>query len=70
MRAKIVCAAHHWSYLQKLQLVWDKMKKGSLLRLITVLGKGKNIAEKTAHSLLYTSQGGGIIPAENKKNFS
>lgn len=58
MRAKIVCTAHQWSYLQKLQLVWDKMKKDTLLRLITVLGKGENIPEKIAHNLLYTSQGG------------
>lgn len=70
MRAKIVCTAHQGSYLQKLQLGWEKMKKDSLLRLITVLGKGKNIAEKIAHNLLYTSQRGWIIPAENNKNFS
>lgn len=32
-------------------------EKDSLLRSITVLGRGKNIAEKMAHSLLYARHG-------------
>lgn len=31
--AKVVCITHHWSYLQKLQLVWNTVEKDSLLRL-------------------------------------
>lgn len=51
MSTKIVYTVHHYSYLQKLQLLWDKMKEDTLRRLITVLEKVKK------HSWLHTIYG-------------
>jgi len=41
MRARIFWTVHHWSYLQKLQLVWDKMKIRYSSQLNNCFGESK-----------------------------